>query len=79
MHGDLHLFRVLGTMNVLQNGGWAFSMIPAIKKLYKSKEDRKAALKRHWEFFNTHPYMVPPYLRRHTSALEKDARDVAQR
>lgn len=37
----------------MQNGGWAFSMIPAIKKLYKTKEERSAALKRHLEFFNT--------------------------
>ena len=42
----------------MQNGGWAFSMIPAIKKLYKTKEDRAAALKRHLEFFNTHPFLV---------------------
>ena len=34
----------------MQNGGWAFSMIPAIKKLYKTKEDRAAALTRHLEF-----------------------------
>ena len=30
----------------MQNGGWAFSMIPAIKKLYPNKEDQVAALKR---------------------------------
>ena len=40
----------------MQNGGWAYSMIPALKKLYTTKEDRAAALKRHLEFFNTHPY-----------------------
>ncbi len=38
------------------------SMIPAIKKLYKTKEDRSAALKRHLEFFNTHPYVASPIL-----------------
>ena len=41
----------------MQNGGWAYSMIPALKKLYTTKEDRAAALKRHLEFFNTHPYL----------------------
>ena len=46
----------------MQNGGWAFSMIPAIKKLYKTKEERSAALKRHLEFFNTHPYLASPVL-----------------
>ena len=44
----------------MQNGGWVFAMIPAIKRLYKSKEDRVAALKRHLEFFNTHPYVASP-------------------
>ena len=38
----------------MQNGGWCFSMIPAIKKLYPNKEDQAAALKRHLEFYNTH-------------------------
>lgn len=55
----------------MQNGGWCFSMIPAIKKLYKTKEDRAAALKRHLEFFNTHPYVASPILGV-TLALEED-------
>ena len=41
----------------MQNGGWCFAMIPAIKKLYTSKDDQIAALKRHLEFYNTHPYV----------------------
>ncbi|MDN6900370.1 PTS mannose/fructose/sorbose transporter family subunit IID [Oenococcus sicerae] len=55
----------------MQNGGWAFSLIPAIKKLYKTKEDRSAALKRHLEFFNTHPYLASPIIGV-TLALEED-------
>ena len=55
----------------MQNGGWAFSMIPAIKKLYKTKEDRAAALKRHLEFFNTHPYVASPIIGV-TLALEEE-------
>ncbi|ALZ52523.1 TPA: PTS system mannose/fructose/sorbose family transporter subunit IID [Enterococcus faecium] len=55
----------------MQNGGWAFSMIPAIKKLYKTKEERSAALKRHLEFFNTHPYIASPILGV-TLALEEE-------
>lgn len=55
----------------MQNGGWAYSMIPAIKKLYKTKEDRAAALKRHLEFFNTHPYVASPILGV-TLALEEE-------
>jgi len=55
----------------MQNGGWAFSMIPAIKKLYKTKEDRADALKRHLEFFNTHPYVASPIIGV-TLALEEE-------
>lgn len=55
----------------MQNGGWAFSMIPAIKRLYKTKEDRAAALTRHLEFFNTHPYVASPIIGV-TLALEEE-------
>jgi mannose PTS system EIID component len=55
----------------MQNGGWAFSMIPAIKRLYKTKEDRSAALQRHLEFFNTHPYVASPIIGV-TLALEEE-------
>jgi PTS system mannose-specific IID component len=55
----------------MQNGGWAFAMIPAIKKLYKTKEDRAAALERHLEFFNTHPYVASPIIGV-TLALEEE-------
>ncbi len=55
----------------MQNGGWCFAMIPAIKRLYKTEEDRIAALKRHLEFFNTHPYVASPILGV-TLALEEE-------
>ena len=55
----------------MHNGGWAFAMIPAIKRLYKTKEERSAALKRHLEFFNTHPYVASPILGV-TLALEEE-------
>ncbi|WHY86699.1 PTS system mannose/fructose/sorbose family transporter subunit IID [Neobacillus novalis] len=55
----------------MQNGGWAYTMIPAIKRLYKTKEDRAAALKRHLEFFNTHPYVASPIIGV-TLALEEE-------
>ncbi|HAA3626203.1 TPA_asm: PTS mannose family transporter subunit IID [Listeria monocytogenes] len=61
----------------MQNGGWAFSMIPAIKKLYKTKEDRSQALKRHLEFFNTHPYIASPILGV-TLALEEERANGAE-
>ncbi len=55
----------------MQNGGWCFAMIPAIKRLYSTKEEQAAALKRHLEFFNTHPYVASPILGV-TLALEED-------
>ncbi|MBM6683032.1 PTS system mannose/fructose/sorbose family transporter subunit IID [Collinsella intestinalis] len=55
----------------MQNGGWCFSMIPAIKKLYTNKDDQIAALKRHMEFYNTHPYVSSPVIGV-TLALEED-------
>ncbi len=55
----------------MQNGGYAFAMIPAIKKLYKDKADQIAALKRHMEFFNTHPYVASPIVGV-TLALEQE-------
>ena len=55
----------------MQNLGWAYSLIPAIKKLYTNKEDQAAALKRHLEFFNTHPYVAAPIMGV-TLALEEE-------
>ena len=39
----------------MQGMGFAHSMTPIIKRLYKTKEDISAALKRHLVFFNTQP------------------------
>ena len=55
----------------MQNGGFCYAMIPAIKRLYSTKEDQAAALKRHLEFFNTQPYVCSPILGV-TMALEED-------
>lgn len=46
----------------MQNGGWCFAMISALKKLYTKKEEQADALHRNLEFFNTHPYVVSPIL-----------------
>ncbi|PST71903.1 PTS system mannose/fructose/sorbose family transporter subunit IID, partial [Oenococcus oeni] len=53
------------------NGGWVYALIPALNKLYKTKEDRAAAYKRHLVFFNTHPYLASPIIGV-TLALEED-------
>lgn len=40
----------------MQNLGFGFSLIPLVKALQPGREAREAMLKRHLEFFNTHPY-----------------------
>ncbi len=61
----------------MQNGGWCYSIIPAIKKLYPNKEDKIAALKRHMEFYNTHPYVSAPVMGV-TLALEEERANGAE-
>ena len=47
----------------MQALGYAFQMVPAIRRLYPAgSEERKQAIKRHLEFYNTHPYMTAPIL-----------------
>ncbi|MBR2682213.1 MAG: PTS mannose/fructose/sorbose transporter family subunit IID, partial [Atopobiaceae bacterium] len=55
----------------MQNGGWCYAMIPAIKAHYKDKEEQSAALKRHLEFYNTQPYVSAPIIGV-TLALEEE-------
>lgn len=42
----------------MQNVGFAYQMIPALKKLYPNKEEASEALKRHLAIFNTTPAVV---------------------
>ncbi len=46
------------TYERFQGIGYAYSMIPVLKKLYPEKERMAPALKRHLEFFNTTPHVV---------------------
>lgn len=39
-----------------QNTGFAFSIMPVLKRLYHTKESMRLALKRHLQFFNTAPH-----------------------
>lgn len=62
----------------MQNLGWCYSLIPALKKLYgDDKEQMTAALKRHMEFFNTHPYVAAPILGVELSLEEERANGMA--
>lgn len=46
----------------MQNGGWCYALLPALKELYPNEKDLKNAIERHLEFFNTHPYVSAPIL-----------------
>lgn len=50
--------------------GFSIGMWPAIKRIYKSKEERAAALTRHMSIFNTTPHLVSA-ITGVTAALEK--------
>lgn len=57
------LFQGSWNFERMQALGYCFSMVPVLKRLYPDGSDeRKAAIKRHLEFFNTHPYMAAPIL-----------------
>ncbi|MCL2681538.1 MAG: PTS system mannose/fructose/sorbose family transporter subunit IID [Streptococcaceae bacterium] len=56
----------------MQNLGFLYAILPALKKFYKpGSEEAKTALKRHMEFFNTHPYVAAPIIGV-TLALEEE-------
>lgn len=42
----------------MQACGLLYSMIPALKKIHKNKEDLSRSMKLHMEFFNVHPFLV---------------------
>ncbi len=47
----------------MQALGFLHAMVPTIKKLYPENDDeRKAAIARHLEFFNTQPFVTAPIL-----------------
>ncbi|WP_110953831.1 PTS mannose transporter subunit IID [Anaerosinus massiliensis] len=45
----------------MQALGYCFGMVPIIKRLYEGQE-RKDAMKRHLEFYNTHPFVTAPII-----------------
>lgn len=55
----------------MQHLGFCYAMIPVMKRLYPNPEDRIAFMKRHMEFFNTHPYLAAPIFGV-TMALEEE-------
>ncbi|MXV16447.1 PTS system mannose/fructose/sorbose family transporter subunit IID [Hufsiella ginkgonis] len=58
-----------------QNTGFAFSIIPVLRKLYPAREDMAAALKRHLQFFNTAPHGSTLILGITAAMEEQNSRD----
>lgn len=56
-----------------QSLGFLYAITPVIKKLYPNKEDRAAAMKRHMEMYNSHPWMINPILGATIALEEKNA------
>ena len=47
----------------MQALGYAFGIVPAIRRLYpEGSQERKDAIKRHLEFYNTQPFVTAPIL-----------------
>lgn len=63
---------IMSTINYerFQAMGFAYAMLPVLRKLYHKKEDMSKALQRHMRMFNTNPYFVNPILGV-TAALEE--------
>lgn len=59
-----NLFQGSWNFERMQGLGFAYSMIPVIKRLYPDQhsQERKDAIKRHLEFFNTQPFVAAPVL-----------------
>ncbi|GBD80719.1 PTS system mannose-specific transporter subunit IID [Tetragenococcus halophilus subsp. halophilus] len=57
------------------NLAYAYAMIPILKRVYKSKEQMSASLKRSLEFFNTTPHIVTLILGINAAMEEENAED----
>lgn len=58
----------------MQALGYAWSILPVLKKAYKTKDELIAAVKRHMNFFNTQP-MVGAAIMGATAAMEENKAD----
>ncbi|QWA08996.1 PTS mannose transporter subunit IID [Sodalis ligni] len=58
-----NLFQGSWNFERMQALGFCFAMVPVIRRLYpENNADRKQAIRRRLEFFNTHPYVAAPVL-----------------
>ncbi|HWS43853.1 MAG TPA: PTS system mannose/fructose/sorbose family transporter subunit IID [Pseudoflavonifractor sp.] len=56
----------------MQGLGYVYAMIPVINRFYKTKEERAAGYKRHFEIFNTTP-SVAGFITGLSASMEKEA------
>ncbi|MBI5574025.1 MAG: PTS system mannose/fructose/sorbose family transporter subunit IID [Elusimicrobia bacterium] len=53
------LFQAVWNFERMQNVGFLYSIMPCLKEIYGTDENRlKNAAMRHFDFFNTHPYIA---------------------
>lgn len=57
-------FFIQGTWNFerMQNLGFCYALLPGLTHIYGKGEKIRGPVKRHLEFFNTHPYMAAPVI-----------------
>jgi len=67
-------FFIQGTWNFerMQNLGFCYAILPLIKKIYETEVNEP--LKRHLQFFNTHPYMASPIIGA-VAQMEEDVKE----
>jgi len=70
-------FALQGAFNYerMQNLGYAYAMIPVLRKLYTTEQQRSEALQRHLTFFNTTPAVSPAIMGVSAAMEEQNARD----
>lgn len=56
--GRMFLIQNLWNFERYLSYGATFVLMPVLKKIYTSPEERSQAMARHMEYFNTHPYMA---------------------
>lgn len=57
----LRAFSIQGSFNyrTLIGGGFAFALMPVLRRLHRDGEELDAAVQRHSQLFNSHPYLAP--------------------
>ena len=74
----LRSFTIQGSWNyhTMIGGGFAFALLPVLRRLRRPDEPLEAALERHVEHFNAHPYLAALALGA-VARLESEGRDPA--